>query len=122
MRCSRIATSRHTSRRPAPIRSWRVTFDAISPSPLIVLQNLLPGINAHINLDLAVVTGPSFHGRDLEDFHADFDRINDILAELIPRVREAITRFSPLLGMLGPFDDGLDPLLDFSFERARDSA
>lgn len=107
---------------PPPTRSWRVTFGAVSSSPLIVLQNLLLGINAHINLDLAVVTGTSFHGRDLVDFRADYDRINGILAELIPRIRRAIARFSPLLGLLGPVDDGLDSILDFSFERARDSA
>ncbi|WP_068166695.1 DUF5995 family protein [Rhodococcus phenolicus] len=107
---------------PPPTRSWRVTFDAIASSPLIVMQNLLLGINAHINLDLAVVTGTSFHGRELDDFRADYDRINGILAELVPRIRGAIVRFSPLFGLLGPFDDGLEPILDFSFERARDSA
>ena len=108
--------------KPAPTRSWRVTFDAIDNTPLIVLQNLLLGINAHINLDLAVVTGTLFHGADLADFHADFDRLNDILADLIPEVRETIEDFSPLLDILGPIGDGLDPILDFSVEKARDSA
>ncbi|HEY9315077.1 DUF5995 family protein [Williamsia sp.] len=107
---------------PAPTRSWRVSFDAIDNSPMIVLQNLLLCINAHINLDLAVVTGTLFRGAELADFRDDYDRLNDILADLIPKVRDTIGDFSPLLDMLGPFDDGLDPILDFSIEKARDSA
>jgi Family of unknown function (DUF5995) len=107
---------------PAPTRSWRVSFDAIDNTPMIVLQNLLLCINTHINLDLAVVTGTLFRGAELADFRADYDRLNDILADLIPKVRDTIGDFSPVLDMWGPFDDGLDPILDFSIEKARDSA
>src|SRR5689334_19020695 len=35
-----------------PSRSWRVAFTATSSGRLIILQDLLVGINAHINLDL----------------------------------------------------------------------
>ncbi len=39
---------------PVP-RSWRVAFQASASRDTIILQHLLLGMNAHINLDLAVV-------------------------------------------------------------------
>ena len=37
-----------------PSRSWRVAFDAATQPGPIVLQHLLLGMNAHINLDLSI--------------------------------------------------------------------
>ena len=89
----------------------------------IILQNLLLAINAHINLDLGVVTGTAFPPSKLDDFHADFDRINDILASLIPLARNAVEEFSPLLAELtevgGP---DVAQALEFSVDVARDDA
>ncbi|EME66799.1 MULTISPECIES: DUF5995 family protein [Rhodococcus] len=106
----------------AAARCWRVAFDAVRSGQSVILQNLLLGINAHINLDLAVVTGQTFQGAALAGFHDDFVRINDILSSLIPRVRATIGQFSPLLGLLGDFGDSSDRMLDFSLDRARDNA
>ncbi|MDT2006700.1 hypothetical protein FXW78_22640 [Rhodococcus opacus] len=39
-----------------------VRVRAARSGELIILQNLLLGINAHINLDLPVVTGTTFGG------------------------------------------------------------
>src|SRR6185295_966742 len=90
---------------------------------LIILQDLLVGINAHINLDLGVAAGETFQGRALQDFHGDFDKINDILGGLIPPGEAAIGRFSPLLGLLEKIG-GQDAVkvLDFSMDAARDDA
>jgi hypothetical protein len=78
-------------------RAWQFAFDRSRSGGLIILQNLLLGINAHINLDLGVVTGKAFPGRELDDFHGDFNTINDILASLIPQARDAVEQFSPRL-------------------------
>lgn len=106
-----------------PTRAWWVAFEGVRSGRLLILQNLLLGINAHINLDLGVVTGETFEGEALDDFHADFDRVNGILGSLIPRVEDAIQRFSPLMGVL-EMVGGADALeaLDFSVDRARDDA
>src|SRR5690606_31257892 len=80
---------------PVPPRSWRVAFAAAESESPIVLPHLLLGINAHINLDLGVVTGTMFRGGALAGFRDDFDRINDILAGLIPRTRQVVAGFSP---------------------------
>jgi Family of unknown function (DUF5995) len=106
-----------------PSKSWRVAFNATRSGRTIILQDLLVGINAHINLDLGVVTGETFQGAELEAFHPDFNRINQILSVLIPPVEAVIARFSPLFGILERLG-GKDALevLGFSMDAARDDA
>lgn len=106
-----------------PSRAWQFAFERAETGSLLILQNLLLGINAHINLDLGVVAGSMFSPSRLDDFHDDFDRINDILASLIPLSRAAIEDFSPRLAELsavgGP---DVAVALEFSVDAARDDA
>lgn len=106
-----------------PSKCWAVAFQSTQSGQLIILQDLLVGINAHINLDLGVAAGETFQGSALEAFHGDFDKINDILGGLIPPVEATIGRFSPLLGTLEKIG-GKDAVevLDFSMDAARDDA
>ena len=107
----------------SPSRTWQFAFDRSSSGSLIILQNLLLAINAHINLDLGVVAGRAFPGSPLEDFHDDFNRINDILGSLIPATRDTIEHFSPLLEDLTEIGgDDVALALDFSVDVARDDA
>lgn len=107
----------------APSKAWQVAFDATRSGRLIILQDLLVGINAHINLDLGVVTGETFQGAALAGFHGDFLKINAILETLVPQVEAVVGRFSPLLELLSRIG-GKDALevLDFSMDAARDDA
>jgi len=104
-------------------KSWQVAFDSTESGKLIILQDLLVGINAHINLDLGVVTGETFQGKALQDFKGDFDKINAILAGLLPAVEATVGEFSPLLDILEKIG-GKDAVevLDFSIVAARDDA
>ncbi len=107
---------------PVP-RSWRVAFRASTGRDTIILQHLLLGMNAHINLDLAVVAAEVSPGEEIESLRGDFMRINDILGALMPRVRACIGRFSPLLDVIdrvGGADD--DEVLNFSIRVARHEA
>lgn len=104
-------------------RAWHFAFERTLSADTIVLQDLLLAINAHINLDLGVVTGTEFARTKLPSFQRDFDRINEILASVIPMARDAIEEFSPRLAELttvGGSDVAL--ALDFSVEAARDEA
>jgi hypothetical protein len=102
---------------------WQVAFDAMRSGEMIILQDLVVGINAHINLDLGVVTGESFQGPALAAFHDDFNKINQILATLTPPVEAVVARFSPLIGLLERIG-GKDAMaaLHFSLDAARDDA
>lgn len=106
-----------------PSKSWQIAFGATESGQLIILQDLLVGINAHINLDLGVVAGETFQGAALESFHGDFDKINQILASLIPPAEQVVGRFSPLIHILDEIG-GKDEVevLDFSLDAARDEA
>lgn len=107
----------------SPTRVWRFAFDRSRSGELLILQNLLLGINAHINLDLGVVAGTTFRGQALEDFHDDFNRINDILGSLIGPTRDAVGQFSPLLDDLTDIGgDDVALVLEFSVDAARDDA
>jgi hypothetical protein len=104
-------------------RSWQVAFDAARTGDNVILQHLLLGINAHINLDLAVVAAEVCPGERIYSLHDDFMRVNAVLGALLPKVRACIGRFSPLLDVIdrvGGADD--DEVLHFSIRVARDEA
>ena len=44
----------HPKQFPRPTRSWQKTFDAADRADLIILQHMLGGVNAHIDLDLGI--------------------------------------------------------------------
>ena len=108
--------------RPVP-RSWRIAFDAAQSGDHVILQHLLLGINAHVNLDLAIVAAEICPGDQITSLQGDFMRVNAVLGALMPRVRACIGRFSPLLDVIdrvGGADD--DEVLNFSIRVARDEA
>ncbi len=104
-------------------KSWRIAFQASSERDTVILQHLLLGINAHVNLDLAVVAAESCPGDAIDGLHDDFMRVNGILGALMPRFRACIGRFSPLLDVLDRVSGGEDDeVLNFSIRVARDEA
>jgi len=123
-----------------PTQSWKIAFDATRSSSLLVLQQLLLGINAHINLDLGIAAvaatqnaqpaatqnSPAATTRqngDLDDIQKDFDAINTIIGSLTFEVIHKIDRVSPLLSLIGLHADNTDSLLiQFSIGNARDGA
>lgn len=103
-------------------RSWRVAVEAAQAGDRLILQHLVLGINAHVNLDLAIAAAETA-GPEISSFEADFARINDILARLTDAVQGAVGRFSPLLDIVWRISDEPDDvLLGFSFRVAREEA
>ncbi len=83
-----------------PTASWQLTFDAGGRWRPLVLQHLLVGINAHINLDLGVAAARCSPGPQLPRLRGDFDRINAILASMIDAVQADLQRISPWMAVL----------------------
>ena len=106
-----------------PTRSWQVSFTAASGWWPIVLQHLLLGMNAHINLDLGIAAARTAPGGELAGLENDFNRINDVLAELTGGVKEELAAVWPRLRRLdrkaGRVDDRV---IQFSITKARDHA
>jgi hypothetical protein len=102
---------------------WQTAFDAAASWRPIVLQHLLLGINAHINLDLGIAAARTAPGAELPALRSDFERINTILAELTTSVRRELEQIWPLLrwvdALANPEEDAV---IGFSMRVARDCA
>lgn len=103
--------------------AWDETFLHCDVGDSIVLQHLILGVNAHINLDLAVAAAEVAPGAAIEDLERDFFLINDILVDVLDRVQGALNGVSPFLGLLDLVGGRTDEkILEFSVKRARAAA
>lgn len=90
----------HPGRFPKPTRSWQVAFDAArSPKPIVV-QHMLAGVTAHIELDLGVVAPQISTGMNISGLHKDFNTINAVLAGQVNDVVAKVGEISPALADL----------------------
>lgn len=106
-----------------PTQSWKFAFEAARRTDLIILQHLLLGINAHINLDLGIAAAALCPGDALPSLKADFERINQILAAMIDDVKGVLEQFSPMIRMLDEIGGAAENVLvNFSMDAARDDA
>ena len=102
--------------------SWKVAFTATQNSSVLVLQHLLLGMNAHINLDLGIAAAEISDGQ-LAAVKKDFDAINGVISALTYQVLNDISRVSPLLSLLGLHAGNQNSILiQFSINNARDGA
>lgn len=107
----------------APTASWQAAFAATKRWRPIIVQQLLVGMNAHINLDLGIAAATVAPGADLAGLRDDFDTINDVLAELIDGFMDDVSDVSPWTGQLVRIGGRTDEaLVKFSIEAARRQA
>ena len=55
-----------------PTGPWEIAFKAANKSTVLVLQHLLLGMNAHINLDLGIAAARVSAGTDIKNIRNDF--------------------------------------------------
>ncbi len=106
-------------------QSWHVAFDKTKDYWPIVLQHLLFGINAHINLDLGIAAVETVTERQepLINLKNDFDKINDLLAGLVSDVEHELSEIWPTLKKILKVTKDIDDfLINFSMKEARDGA
>lgn len=106
-----------------PTAAWQVSFEAAERWRPLILQHLLAGINAHINLDLGIAAMETSPGDQLPALQSDFEKINSILFNLVQPVQDEIGEVSPWIGLLEKIDPSAgDAIINFSMRVARDSA
>ena len=106
-----------------PSGCWAFAFERAASRRPTVLQHLLLGMNAHINLDLGIAAAQTAPGDQLSALYDDFCRINAILADLTGNVQTALTEVWPGLGILLTFVRRSDDVIvNFSMTRAREAA
>ncbi len=114
-----IALDAYEHQDPQTPGAWRVAFDAAVQARCSVVQNLLLGVNAHINYDLvlAVVDLLNREWADLppemrQTRQADFDLVNQVIGQTTDNVQDNILerkdpRLAILDNLLGPIDEWL---------------
>jgi hypothetical protein len=102
---------------------WIAAFETANRWSPIILQQLLIGMNAHINFDLGIAAQAVAPGGELASLETDFNRINDILASMVLKVRSDIEEVSPWIKLLDRYASQTeDRLIEFSLSKARTSA
>jgi hypothetical protein len=106
-----------------PTRSWVRAFDETKRWWPIVLQHLLMGMNAHINLDLGIAAAETVPSEELPNLKGDFDKINHVLASLVGDVQDELAQIWPLLGLMNRYLGNAETVIfNFSMGKARDAA
>ncbi|WP_199769311.1 DUF5995 family protein [Flavivirga eckloniae] len=104
-------------------KSWEIAFKSSTNSMLIVLQHLLLGMNAHINLDLGIAASQVTDDKTIASLEPDFNRINELLATLVDEVQKDLAEIWPTLLKILKFSKRVDDfLIDFSMKFARNKA
>jgi hypothetical protein len=106
-----------------PSKSWEIAFRKAEDRNLTILQQLLLGMNAHINLDLGIAAAETAPGNDIYSLETDFIEINLILSSLVDDVQKRIAKVSPWVRIMDFFGMRKDELIaDFSMKQARTAA
>lgn len=104
-----------------PTRSWKIAFDSAFRWRPVVLQHLLLGVNAHINLDLAIAAAQTCPAAELPTLKRDFDEITVILDGMIQGVQARLERISPWLRVIDSVGGRSDErVVGFAISEARD--
>ncbi|MFN0212823.1 MAG: DUF5995 family protein [Saprospiraceae bacterium] len=106
-----------------PTESWRIAFESTDNDQLTVMQHLLLGMNAHINLDLGI-SAAAIRQRDaIFGLRKDFMHINKIIESLTNQTQSQLAKiwlpFAWLDRLLRTEDEGW---IGFSIRAARGAA
>lgn len=103
--------------------SWQIAFESASSAQTIIVQHLLLGMNAHINLDLGIAAAETMKDEEIEGVRGDFERINAILYAMINQIEDHLGKVSPAILLLNLHKKNYDEMLiQFSIKTARKGA
>ncbi|MCA1758430.1 MAG: DUF5995 family protein [Bacteroidales bacterium] len=104
-------------------QSWEKAFFISENKSMLVLQHLLMGMNAHINLDLGIAAAEISTRENIHQLKNDFIKINDILSSQVDEVQFGLSAiWAPLKKILSKTGQVDNYLVDFSMKIARDGA
>jgi hypothetical protein len=105
-------------------RAWRLGFDVATGGTGLVLQDMLLGVNAHVNNDLPIALERVSIGPDRAQRRRDHDAVNAVLASVTERATQRLSAlYAPGFTTLDECAGEIDEMLSlFSLQIARDSA
>jgi hypothetical protein len=106
-----------------PGMAWSKAFNACTANQVCILQHLMLGINAHINLDLGIAAGQIAPGAAIQELRSDFETINKVIAGLVDQVQDKLSRLSWPMRLLDRIaGTGDEQVANFSIHVARTAA
>jgi hypothetical protein len=106
-------------------RAWAALLERRTDARVTPLQFALAGMNAHINRDLPVAvvsTCTELHtSPDSGSHHADFERVNGVLASVEPAIRQSVED-ALLLEFANAVPGLQDVVANFNMVKARETA
>lgn len=104
---------------------WQLAFDAADAGDSLVIQDVLLGINAHINYDLSLAVHDAGVRTDRDRKYRDHSRVTDVIAAIIDDAQDHLVDEFGAHG-LGTIDDSLGRLDErfsiLTIDQCRDSA
>ncbi len=103
---------------------WKEAFVTTkSRYRILILQHLLLGMNAHINLDLGIAAAQVLGNSPVDNLKNDFNKINDLLFAMVETVQQEIEKYSPWLRVVDKIGGRSDEkMFEFSLKAARNYA
>ena len=103
-----------------PTKSWQRAFEAAQKDELIVFQHLLLGVNAHINLDLAIAAAQTCPVPGIIHMKGDFEHINQIIGSLTGDMQNRLGNiFWPMKFLRNILNGSDEAVVEFSISKAR---
>lgn len=101
-------------------KAWQAAFEAHRINRVSIIQHLLLGINAHINLDLGIAAGDIAPGNAIENLRNDFNTINTVIAGLVDDIQDRLGSMSFPMRLLDRLAGKADEsIANFSIHAAR---
>jgi hypothetical protein len=102
--------------------SWQTAFEA-KYDKITIMQHLMLGMNAHINMDLGVAAASLSTPESLPALKNDFMKINLILKDLVNEMQARVSRVSRLMFVLDWLGKNTDEkIVNFSMVKAREQS
>ena len=104
-------------------KAWKVAFEATEDPSVPVLQHLILGVNAHINLDLGIAAAHTRPKDAIFGLKRDFELVNSAIGTLVDDTQNRLARiwlpFHWMDWLLRTNDEGM---INFSIKMARGAA
>jgi len=102
--------------------SWEIAFEA-KLDKLTIIQHLMLGMNAHINMDLGIAASSFDPGISMPTLKNDFMKVNQILNDLTNEMQDRVSKVSRLMVLVDWLGHNSDELIaNFSMVKAREQA
>ena len=103
--------------------AWFTAFEAAKNKDLLIMQHIILGINAHINLDLGVSAAAIMPYRKVNLLQNDFNKINEVIASINQKVQDSLSKICYPIELVDQISNGQDNvILDFAISKARQTS